>query len=189
MSDIEALAKQAVKVSRKLPYWEPRDGSDVYNWTSLVGKHRDSGLLDISNFEVISEDVQKRFPDDVEVVRFGHWAVGWVDELMVRVYDAQGEITPAFEAAAEWRGALEDYPVASDEDYSRREYEATLENIKDAGHNYVSDAAPEGWQFEVFDWFDNNNPSAIENRDDQGGYPSDEELREALAALGWLAED
>ena len=189
MSDIETLAKQAVKAARKLPSWEPEDGSDSAMLASLVGMHRDSTLLPTSNFEVVSEDMRERFPADVETVRFRHWGVGWIDEFMVRVYDSRGVITPAFEAAAEWRGALEEYPVARDDDYSQREYEATLANIEDVGFVYISPEAPPGWAGRVYSWFSEHNQSAVENRDDQGGYPSDEEMKEALEDLGWLAED
>ncbi len=54
-----------------------------------TGRNRDSGPLERSNFEhataVLGDD------DDVEIHRFGHWAVGWLEIILVR---------PGSEAAA-----------------------------------------------------------------------------------------
>jgi hypothetical protein len=172
-----------------MPLWEPQDGTDPSQWAATVGRHRDSTLLEESNWAVVTADMQKRFPDDTEIVRFGHWGVGWVEELFVRIWDASGEITPAFQAAAEWRGALEGYPVANDEHYSQMEYDATLKNIENAGYNMVRAGAPTDWASRVFDWFWDNDQRAVENVDDTGGYPTEEQLAEALRALKLLDPD
>jgi len=91
---------------------------------------RDSGVLERSNFEVIKADIE-RIPepkgwkhDDapVQVLRFGHWACGWFEVLCVHE-DAE----PQLRALDEWHKALEDYPVADDEDYSNREWEQASE--------------------------------------------------------------
>jgi hypothetical protein len=60
-----------------------------------------------------------------------HWAVGHVDGYSIRVF-RDGRITEAFEAYHALAQRLADYPVLDEEDYSRREYEATLENLPDA---------------------------------------------------------
>ena len=67
--------------------------------------------------------------------------------------------------------------------------DATLENIKQCGKSFVVDNAPEGWEGECFSWFYENNQGAVESRDDQGGYPSDDEMKACLAALGYLAKE
>lgn len=46
-------------------------------WAFTISKHRDSTLLEESNYDIIQEDLEKRFPGDVEEVRASHWAVGW----------------------------------------------------------------------------------------------------------------
>lgn len=97
-----------------------------------VGRHRDSGLLERTNFDVVSKDLEERFPDDVEVLRFGHWAVGWVEELAVRLREDDGRPTAAAEAARGWAEKLEDYPVADEEEWSRREDELRRDNVDDA---------------------------------------------------------
>ena len=37
----------------------------------------------------------------------------------------------------------------------------------------------------MFSWLWDHNQRAVENRDDQGGYPGEDDLKEAFAALGY----
>ena len=81
---------------------------------------------------------------------------------------------------------LADYPMLDEEDYSRLEYEATLENFADAAWRLKGEYdLPEGWEGDVFSWFWEHNQRAVENRDDQGGYPEEDDLRDAFEALGY----
>ena len=187
MDDLEQRAAELAWRDTVDSYWEgPSDGSDKSAWAMTISKHRDSGLLDESNYEVISADMKKRFPDDVEDVRFSHWAVGWVDHLFVRIRDANGAFTPAFEAIVEWEQELADYPVADEEHYSDLEHETAVKNIYFEGREYVGTGIPEHWAYDVYWWLSNNNESAVYNHDDRGAYPSDEEIRQALEALGYI---
>jgi hypothetical protein len=183
----EELAREMVGNHRRFArfawFERPRDAE---NWALVYTHNRDSGLLDQSNAAQIEEALET-FSEDVRFESHSHWAVGHVDGFSIRVY-RDGQITEAFLKYAELRERLEDYPILDDEDYSRREYEATVANVTEVGHRFVVDGAPEDWPEEVFSWlWDHGN--ALENRDDQGGYPSDEEMRDALAALGWLHPD
>lgn len=83
-------------------------------------------------------------------------------------------------------GRLEDYPLLDEPDYSRREYEATMENFDSAvsGIRYEYEL-PEDWKEEVFRWFWQHDQRAVENRDDCGGYPSEEQFEAAFTALGF----
>ena len=105
-----------------------------------------------------------------------------MDGFSIRVY-RNGEITDAFKAYHELSEQLADYPILDEEDYSERELEATLENINDAAwrvkHEYD---LPEGWESEVYSWLSDNRPGSVENRDDQGGYPEEDDLRAAFDA-------
>jgi hypothetical protein len=82
-----------------------------------VGQHRDSDVLDVSNFAVALVAMGGE-GDDVEVVRFRHWACGWVEEIAFRMGGEAAEIAHLLSVA------LEDYPALSDEDFSEREWEA-----------------------------------------------------------------
>lgn len=149
-------------------------------WALTFSKNRDSELLEVSNFEAIKDDLESRFRRDVTEERFGHWAVGWVDHLMVRMLDDDGTVTPAGVAVLEWRERLADYPVADEEDYNRREHDATIENIKDAA-SVDEDAA-----LDIYIWLGNQEgmEDELESRDGGGAWPSDDALRQAQLALG-----
>lgn len=61
-----------------------------------------------------------------------------------------------------------------------------MENIEDAAWRLKNQfTLPEGWVWSVYDWLSENRSGEVENRDDQGGYPSEESLREAFEALGF----
>jgi hypothetical protein len=161
---------------------------DPDNWAIIYTHNRDSGLLDQSNADAVAEAL-KAFSetDDADVVfeSHEHWAVGHVDGFSIRVY-RNGEITEAFKTYHDLMEQMDGYPILDEEDYSNRVYEATLENISDAAwrvkHEYE---LPDGWESEVFSWFWDHRQSAVENRDDRGGYPEEGDLRAAFDALGY----
>lgn len=180
-TDYQAEAEQAVKDTANLQNFSYRGEVDLgRTWAITFSKHRDSGLLQQSNFDTVKADLEKRFPKDVSDERFDHWAVGWIDHLLVRMLDKKGKVTKAGKAALEWKNREEDYPVLDEEDYSRRELEATFENIKNTGDLDESNAQ------QVYDWLSQHDRGAVENRDDQGGSPSEEQIETALKALGLM---
>jgi hypothetical protein len=163
-----------------------RDRNDPDNFAIFYTHNRDSGLLAQSNADAIGEAMEPfTDDDDLDVVMesHSHWAVGHVDGFSIRVY-RNGEITEAFKAYHELSEQLADYPILNEEDYSNREYEATLENINDAAwrvkHEYT---LPDGWESEVYTWLSDHRSGSVENRDDQGGYPAEDDLRAAFDAL------
>jgi hypothetical protein len=161
---------------------------DSGNWAIIYTHNRDSGLLDQSNADQIAKAMEP-FTDgddpDVVMESHDHWAVGHVDGFSIRVYRDK-HITDAFRTYHDLMEQLDGYPVLDEEDYSRREYEATLENIADAAwrlkHEY---SLPDGWEGDVYSWLSDHRQRAVENRDDQGGYPEEDDLREAFDALGY----
>ena len=168
--------------------WFRQDIEDADNWCIVYCQHRDSGLIDESNAHVIEQEMMKFTEgDDPDVVpeNHSHWLVGTVEGFSIRVYK-DDEITPAFTRYVELQNALEDYPILDQDDYSTREYEATLENIDDASWHVKSDYdLPDYWQQAVYSWLSEHDCSEIENTDDQGGYPSEEALQTAFEALGY----
>ena len=85
---------------------------DRQGWlVAPVGQNRDSGTLARSNFRVVLADLGGE-SDNVEVHRFGHWGPGWFEIIIV---------DPSSHASAQvygWERALEDYPIASEDDHS-----------------------------------------------------------------------
>lgn len=89
-----------------------------------VGVHRDSDTLDRANWQTVNDAYDKIDPegDDHEVLRFGHWAVGWIEEVAYR---------PGSQCAAladEFRARLEDYPVLDEHLWSELEMEEEMDN-------------------------------------------------------------
>lgn len=169
-------------------WFRAKDLADADNWAIFYTHHRDSTLSDQSNAAVIAKALngfQERDDPDVLAESHGHWAVGWIDGFAIRIFH-DGKITDAFRAYHRITQRLEDYPLLDEQDYSRREFEATLANLPNAAWRLRHDfELPDDWQTEVYDWFSDHEPAAIENRDDQGGYPTEDQLRHAFADLGY----
>jgi hypothetical protein len=162
---------------------------DADQWAIFYTHHRDSGLLDQSNAEAIAAAMTLYTEgDDPDVVfeRHSHFAVGWIDGFSIRVL-RDGLPTEAFSAYSGVANKLADYPVLDEDDYSRREHEATLDNIVDAAWQLKRGYdLPEGWECEVCSWLWEHTPRAVENRDDRGGYPEEADLVAAFTALGFI---
>jgi hypothetical protein len=153
-------------------WFRDRELNDADQWAIIYTHNRDSGLLDQSNAAVI-EKAMKPFSDgdnpNVVFESHSHWAVGHVDGFSIRVF-RNGTITKAFEAYHELAQQLDDYPILDETDYSERELEATLENIKDAAWWLKNQFdPPEDWESQVYGWLSDNRCGEIENTDDQGG--------------------
>ena len=94
------------------------------DWCLVFTHHRDSSLLDRSNAASITAALKPFMDGDVRPECHGHWMVGWLEGFAIRVY-REGEITEAFAAYHDLAQQLADYPILDEEDFSRREYEAT----------------------------------------------------------------
>ena len=116
----------------ELNRWEAPDsyaGHNPIGDYTLYGRTRDSSIMENSNYELILEeltDLAEQFDklrgDDEPFVydfRAGHWACGWVEEIIIR-QDAPKQI---IDRAKEIQAALSDYPVYSDDDYSERQWD------------------------------------------------------------------
>jgi len=164
--------------------WRGRP-ADAERWTVYHTRHRDSGLSAQSNAARI-EQALARFGDDVLLQRFDHWQFGWVDGVVVRVFGPDGEHTEAFAALCDLLLRLKHQPVLDETDHSKRVYEATTENIREATKLHprvVIERLPDDFPALMFDWFWLHNDQAVENTDDQGGYPNDAQVAECVRAL------
>lgn len=81
------------------------------------GTNRDADVLTRSNWDVACADLLKLDPegDDHEVHRFGHWACGWFEIVLVRPE------TLCATDAKQTEAALSDYPVLCDSHFSDAE--------------------------------------------------------------------
>lgn len=170
-------------------WFRDRELQDADRWAIIYTHNRDSGLLDQSNAAVISKAMEPFAEGDHPDLVFeahSHWAVGHVDGFSLRVFNDNGEITEAFQKYHELAQAMDDYPILDESDYSEREVEATLENIADAAWRLKHEFdLPQGWESDVYSWLSDHRPGEIENRDDLGGWPSEDALRDAFTALDY----
>jgi len=91
------------------------------NWLVVpVGLTRDSGSFEESNFEAAIELLDGE-SDTVEVHRFGHWACGWFEIIIVDPKSKQADKAKGIETA------LENYPLLDEESYCLKQHEATAE--------------------------------------------------------------
>ncbi len=94
------------------------DEYDIGHFLVLLGRNRDSGTLAESNWHNALKQLGGE-SDVVQVHRFGHWACGWFELILV---DSKDE--DKVRIAEEIEGCLEEYCVLDDEDYSARQWEA-----------------------------------------------------------------
>ncbi len=118
-------------------YMGSREHADCF---MFLGQSRDSDALERSNFEKGLELLGGE-SEAVQIHRFGHWACGWIEEIMV---------IPDTWIDEEWRSGglmhnwylveadkitadLEDYPVIDEEHYCELEYDEACECWENMG--------------------------------------------------------
>lgn len=120
-------------------------GDEMDDWlVTPFGRNRDSCHLTVSNHETVVELLKAAEPegaDDYQVLRFGHWACGWVDQVVVRPG------TPCATVIEEQMARYESCPVLDDEDFSRREDADYRQSWVDYGHKDFLTALGK-----AFDW-------------------------------------
>src|SRR5947209_7652271 len=166
-----------------------RDLDNPDDWGIVYTHNRDSGLLGLSNADAIAGAMEP-FTDcddpDVVMESHSHWAVGHVDGFSIRVF-RDGEVTDAFQTYYDLAERLAAYPILDEGDYGEREYVATVENIADAAWRLKGEyRLPDGWEGDVYSWLSDHRQRAVENRDDHGGYPEEDDFRAAFEALGYV---
>ena len=170
---------------RNFAWWGRPD--DDRRWGIWSLDHRDSGLIEQSNADAIRTELGRCFSArSVRIERHNHWAVGHVVALVIKVYTTRGSPTVAARKLHELLCRLGDYPLLDEDDYCQREYDATIENIQQVGGRMVKDDAPDDWPRQAFSWFWDHDQGAVENCDDQGGWPSEEQMTQCLVGLGLL---
>jgi hypothetical protein len=189
-TNLDDAAREAVGNWRRFGsfcWFERPEDADAF--AILYTHNRDSGLLDQSNAAVIAEALEPFIESgDVRSESHSHWACGWVAGFAIRVY-SNGQVTPAFAKWHELQERLDDYPVLDETGYNNLEYDAAVENIANAGYKIPGEYdVPDDWAAQVYRWLLDNDHHC-ENTDDQGYWPSDDELAAAVEGLGFQASD
>lgn len=191
---IQAKITELCKHPRDYGY--SSDNADLFvTWTlGPILETRDSTLLTQSN----SAEIQKRFKnlldhERAEINHTGHFGYGWCDHLSFPVVEYTNVLhtrvpreSAAYRLWQQIQDDLNDYPILNEIDYGEREVEATLENIESAMWSHKHKILPPDYIDLLYAWFMDNDYAAIESCDDRGGYPDDDQLARAFAALGWI---
>jgi len=135
--DDDTLVKAATEALTRPDSYATSDDQLFWTHGLTIGQHRDSDVMDRSNYERISEDMRTEFPGDIYVQHYSHWAVGYGETLVVRVLrDPNDDITPenitaAFTVITAIADALRsDYPVYDDSHYTQLEYDEQREQYE-----------------------------------------------------------
>jgi len=195
--NILKCAKDGLQKPEDFGYWGSEDMFKTWGFCG-VDKNRDSDLLEISNFEVITKDLMSKFPLDFRIENYSHWLVGNVDRLVCRIlkYEIpfidqvkEEDITIAFIAAMEWLDQLRDYPVADEGDYSDKQYEQSIAEIIEWDRNnpgviYKDNLNIENWADRICYELGNDNYEYSEY-----SYYPDEVIYKAIYKLGLQNEE
>lgn len=123
----------------KLPKWEGSYyiGPRYDDYYIIAGHSRDSMILEESNYQTIKEFLEKNKINFIEV-SFNHWAVGWIECLMIQ----EDNIKDIEFINDEILDKLEDYPIFDEDDFYTREFEEAEkikeDMIKDLRHTFIS---------------------------------------------------
>jgi hypothetical protein len=111
----------------RIKKWQRADnymGEDLSAYYIGPSRSRDSDTLTESNFHVALEMLGGE-SETVRVARFGHWACGWAETILVHESD-KAKVKQLNEIAC----ALENYACLDETDYSERENEAQRETLE-----------------------------------------------------------
>lgn len=120
MSELESVRQSFERLNKE--GWPCAYYGERGDWLQVLGRHRDSDLLSQSNFDCAYAMLTAINEDGVAIESASHWAVGWVETIL---------IDPACAAlvkeAESIQAALADYPVLDESDYCEREWNAVCE--------------------------------------------------------------
>lgn len=120
--------------------WDEKDPKTQYLVYFDTGNQADH--LEDSNRMVIERELRETDPDNVEFIKDSHWAVGWLNGAIITAIDENGEETAAWLKLIELAGALSDYPILDENDFSEREYNQLMDDIQTEldrnGYGFVS---------------------------------------------------
>jgi len=114
MNNAQCLLARTRAALRGASYGDPELGVTS---ALIMAVTRDSEDEDKEDFRETAARLIGLFPNDVEVVRFRHWGVGWIDYLKVRVLNPLGNPTSAGKAA--WEEVVNRMDDADEHEYGQ----------------------------------------------------------------------
>ena len=197
VENIIKCAKDGLQKPEDFGYWGSDDMFKTWGFCG-IDKNRDSNIIERSNFDYITKELIRDFPNDFKIETYSHWLVGSVDRLVCRIlkYEIpfidqvkEEDITIAFIAAMEWLDQLRDYPVADEGDYSDKQYEQSIAEIIEWDRNnpgviYKDNLNIENWADRICYELGNDNYEYSEY-----SYYPDEVIYKAIYKLGLQNEE
>lgn len=123
MDTIEAFVPQHLRRWTRPEHYFGQEWSELY---AFMGRNRDSGILDTSNWEcaisALARGKETCESNTVRIVHEGHWAVGWVEWIAIHESD-----DAALRIADKLAGRLANYPILDESDFTQREEDACAE--------------------------------------------------------------
>ena len=92
-------------------------GESYNDYYVLLSHHRDSGLVEKSNFNSALKMLNGE-SDTIKVVRFSHWLCGWIEMILIHESDIV-----SVDKGNEIEKALESYPILNEDDFYERKSE------------------------------------------------------------------
>lgn len=131
----EELRRLTDRSGASMAWFDKPDDEEL--WAFTLSVHRDSSCMERVNYEAAKAILEERFPDSENILdqRFSHFAVGWIDHLIIKVCrrvpgaGKTAPTTPEWRAVLEIKDRLEDYPCLDDDKLSELEYEEATEIV------------------------------------------------------------
>ena len=169
-------------------------GENLSDYYILYSHHRDSDILEKSNFECISREIEEfskelNLDEGFYIQRSSHWAVGWIELLLIHKNN-----TELLKQADIISGSLHYYPVFDESHFWEKEYKEWTRNFRDEcesfirsehekldyDSNYFIDSEPTEKLFETLLCVADEK---IEGEYPEDYYPSDELIEECFKFL------
>jgi len=96
-------------------------GDDFSDYYVVCGQHRDSNYMDQSNFIVATKRLGGENDPEVIIASSSHWAVGWVENLMVHK-DAEEKVMIATDIVND----IACYPILDEDHYDDMKYNEVI---------------------------------------------------------------
>jgi hypothetical protein len=152
----------------------------------VVLRTRDSNLREIANTESLIQafNEQPECKGFYKIKTENHWGYGWHVKLIVTVKNGE-DFSPAFKLLYALTCVTSDYPVLDDALYSKKQYAATIQHIISGLRFIEIEGTGESEELadKIYAWLFKNDQKALEDPDDCGAYPTDDQLRNALRGL------
>ena len=100
-------------------------GESYFDYYVLLSRHRDSGLIEESNFWSALKMLNGE-SDTVKVIRFSHWLCGWIEVILIHESDKV-----SVDKGNEIEESLESYPILDEDDFYEREKERREEILEE----------------------------------------------------------